>query len=150
MIVRNSTDPDESAKRIRDEIKRLVGKDVAVVITDTEWKLNKFGTVDIAIGSSGIQPISRGFGAKDLYGKPKFGGVDDLTDLVSASANLLFGQTDEAIPVAIIRGLKYEKSEKGIKSVTYPRKAIREALKMLTKENFKFKLLSKLFQLNGI
>jgi len=138
-------DPDESARRIREKIRELTGKETAVVIADTEWKLDKFGTVDIAIGSSGIQPVSRNFGAKDLYGKPKFGGVDDLTDLVSASANLLFGQTDEAIPVVIIRGLKYERSEKGVANVTYPMKAFREALRMLAWENIKFKLLSKLF-----
>ncbi|MEM3873115.1 MAG: coenzyme F420-0:L-glutamate ligase, partial [Nitrososphaeria archaeon] len=138
-------DPDESARKIREEIKKLTGKEIAVVIADTEWKLDKFGSIDIAIGSSGIQPVLRNFGAKDLYGKPKFGGIDDLTDLLSASANLLFGQTDEAIPVVIVRGLKYERSERGVKDVTYPRKALREALKMLTWENIKFKLLSKLF-----
>jgi len=134
--------PDESARRIREEIRKLTGKETAVVIADTEWKLDKFGTVDVAIGSSGIQPISRNFGSKDLYGKPKFGGVDDLTDLVSASANLLFGQTDEATPVAIIRGLKYEKSEKGVEDAAYPRKAYRDAIRMFVLENIKFKLLS--------
>jgi len=138
-------DPDESARRIRGDIRKLTGKETAVVITDTEWKLDKFGTVDIAIGCSGIQPISRNFGGKDLYGKPKFGGVDDLTDLVSASANLLFGQTDEATPIAIIRGLKYEKSEEGVIDVIYPREIFEKALRMLTWENIKFKLISKLF-----
>jgi len=46
-----------------------------------------------------------------LYGKPKFGGVDNFVDLVSAAANMVFGQTGEATPIAIIRGLCYEKSE---------------------------------------
>jgi F420-0:gamma-glutamyl ligase len=40
----------------------------------------------------------------------KFGGVDNLADLASAAANLLIGQIGEATPIAIIRGLKYEKS----------------------------------------
>ncbi len=138
-------DPDESAKRIREEIRRLQGKEIAVVITDTELKFDKFGTQDIALGASGIRPISGKFGSEDLYGKPKFGGIDDLTNLVSASANLLFGQTNEAIPVVVIRGMEYEKSEKGIKDVLYPRKAFREVLRMLIWENIKFKLISKLF-----
>jgi len=134
--------PDESARRIREGVKKLTGKEVAIVITDTEWKIDKFESIDIAIGSSGIEPVSRGFGAKDLYGKPKFGGVDSLVDLISAAANLLFGQTSEAIPVVIIRGLKYERSEKGVKDVIYPRKAFRGALRMLIWENILFKLLS--------
>lgn len=136
--------PDGSARRIRNGVRRITGKDVAVIITDTEWKLDKFGSMDIAIGSSGIQPISRNFGAKDLYGKPKFGGVDDFTDLLSASANLLFGQTDEAMPVVIIRGFKYEKSEKGIAEVVYPEKVLRKTLLLLAWENIKFKIISKL------
>jgi len=140
-------DPDESARRIREEIKKLTGKNTAVVIADTEWKLDKFGTTDIAIGSSGIQPVSRNFGSKDLYGKPKFGGVDDLTNLVSAAANLLYGQTNESIPIVIIRGLKYEKSEKGIKDVTYSWKALREGLRLTIWESIRFKLLSMLLAL---
>ncbi|MEM1565547.1 MAG: coenzyme F420-0:L-glutamate ligase [Candidatus Bathyarchaeia archaeon] len=137
-------DPDESAKNIRMEIKKLTGKEVAVVIADTEWKLDKFGSVDVAVGSSGIQPVKKGFGGKDLYGKPKFGGVDNLVDLVSAAANMVFGQTSEATPVAIIRGLRYEKSEKGVKDIVYSRKVLREALKAVIWESVKFKLVSKL------
>ncbi|NHV97040.1 MAG: F420-dependent oxidoreductase [Thaumarchaeota archaeon] len=140
-------DPDESARRIREGIRRLTGRDVAVVISDTEWKLDKFGTIDIAIGCSGIQPVSRNFGGRDLYGKAKFGGVDDLTDLVSAAANLLFGQTDEATPIAIIRGLRYEKGEEGVKGVIYPREAARKALRTIIWENIKFKIFSKLLKL---
>ncbi|MEM0095157.1 MAG: coenzyme F420-0:L-glutamate ligase [Candidatus Bathyarchaeia archaeon] len=137
-------DPDESAKAIRSGVKRLTGKDVAVVIADTEWKLDKFGSVDIAIGCCGINPVKRGFGGRDLYGKPKFGGVDNLADLVSAAANMVLGQTGEATPVAIIRGLRYEKSEKGIKDITYSREVFRETLKAAVWEGVKFKLVSKL------
>ena len=140
-------DPDESAKRIRKSIRALRGKDVAVVISDTEWKLDKFGTIDIAIGCSGIQPISRNFGGKDLYGKPKFGGVDDITDLVAAAANLSFGQTDESIQIAIIRGLRYEKSEEGVKDVIYLREAVRKALGMIIWESIKFNVVSKILRL---
>lgn len=138
--------PDRSAKKIRDRIRELTGKNVAIVISDTEWKLDKFGTVDIAIGSSGVLPVSRNFGGNDLYSKPKFGGVDDLTDLISASANLLFGQTGEATPVVILRGLKYEKSEKGVGDVTYSSELLREALRMSAWETIKFKLISKLLR----
>lgn len=138
-------DPDESAKAIRMGIKGLTGREVAVVIADTEWKLDKFGSVDVAIGAYGIQPVKSGFGGRDLYGKPKFGGVDNITDLVSAAANMVFGQTGEATPVAIIRGLHYKKSEKGVKDTAYSRKVYREAIKAVIWESVKFKLLSNLF-----
>jgi len=135
--------PDKSAKRIREGIRSSTSKDTAVVITDTEWKLDIFGTVDIALGCSGIQPLSRNFGEKDLYGKPKFGGVDNLADLFAASANLLFGQTTSATPIVIIRDLKYERSEKGVGDIVYPHKIFRKGLRILAWETIKFKLISK-------
>ncbi|MEM4354627.1 MAG: coenzyme F420-0:L-glutamate ligase [Candidatus Caldarchaeum sp.] len=140
-------DQDVSAKRLREGIKELGGKDIDVVIADTEWKLDKFGTVDIAVGCSAIQPVSKGFGARDLYGNPKFGGVDDLSDLVSAAANLLFGQADEAIPIAIVRGLDYERSKVRIRNVVYPASMLGKAVRTLVWESLKFKLLSKLWML---
>lgn len=112
-------DPDVSADRIRRRIKEWTGKEVGVVIVDTEWKIDRFGSVDVAIGSSGIEVVTKKFGSVDLYGKPKFGGVDIIPDLVAASANLLFGQTDEAVPIVIIKGIKFKKSEKGIKDIVY-------------------------------
>lgn len=102
-------DPDRAAKEIREEIQKLCGKQVAVILADTE--MIPFGTMDFAVGSSGIEPISKMFGKKDLFGKPKFGGID-LTayELTSASA-LLFGQTGAGIPAVVIRGYEYEINE---------------------------------------
>jgi len=137
-------DPDKSAKEIRRRINELTGIDVAVVITDTEWKLDKFGSVDVAIGSSGILPITKKFASGDRYGKPKFGGIDDITNLVSAAANLVFGQTAENVPIAIIRGLKYEKSEQGVKEFLFDLRIIRYGLVSSILETIKFRILEKI------
>lgn len=67
-------DPDAEARKVREQIQKLSGKRVAVILADTE--MIPFGTIDVAVGSSGIEPISKKFGQKDLFGKPKFGGVD--------------------------------------------------------------------------
>jgi coenzyme F420-0:L-glutamate ligase/coenzyme F420-1:gamma-L-glutamate ligase len=103
------TDPDQAAKDIRMDLQKITGKKLAVILADTE--MIPFGTMDFAIGSSGIDPVSKQFGQKDIFGKPKFGGID-LTahELCSASA-LVFGQTGAAIPVAVIRGYAYEINE---------------------------------------
>lgn len=136
--------PDESARRIKERIRELTDKDVAVIIADTEVKIDKFGTMDIAIGSSGIQPVSREFASPDLYGKPKFGGVDDMTDLCTASANLLFGQTSAGSPVAIIRGLTYERSQKGIRDAAPTGNIIYDAIGATIWQTVKFRFMSKL------
>lgn len=101
--------PDDEARKIREQIQKLSGKQVAVILADTE--MIPFGTMDFAVGSSGIEPVSKMFGDKDLFGKPKFGGIDLVVfELTSASA-LLFGQTGAGIPAAVIRGYEYEINE---------------------------------------
>jgi coenzyme F420-0:L-glutamate ligase/coenzyme F420-1:gamma-L-glutamate ligase len=102
-------DPDAEAKKIRDQIQKLSGKKVAVILADTE--MLPFGTMDFAIGSSGIEPVSKFFGQNDLYGKPKFGGIDLVVHELTAASTLVFGQTAGGIAAAIIRGYEYKFNE---------------------------------------
>jgi len=109
-------DFDAEARELREAIRGITGKDVAVVISDTEFAPagGRVGSIDIAVGSSGIHPVDRRFGGRDLYGRPKFGGVDLIADEACAAAALLMRQCDEGVPVVIIRGLEYERSEVGV------------------------------------
>lgn len=101
--------PDSQARIIRQKIQKLTAKQLAVILADTE--MLPFGTLDFAVGSSGIEPLSKKFGQKDLFGKPKFGGIDLVAHALTAASTLLFGQTGAAIPVAVIRGYHYEINE---------------------------------------
>lgn len=103
-------DPDGEAAKIRAEIREITGKNVSVILADTE--MIPYGTIDNAVGSSGINPCSIMFGQKDKFGKPKFGGVDLVGLEMTAASALLFGQTDSGIPVTIIRGYEYQFDEK--------------------------------------
>jgi coenzyme F420-0:L-glutamate ligase/coenzyme F420-1:gamma-L-glutamate ligase len=104
---------DEVARIIRDGIQKATGRRVAVVICDTEFFLG--GSLDFARGSWGIDPVDRCFGCRDLYGKPKYGGVDIVVHEICSAASLLFKQTAEGVPVAIVRGLKYGECECGLR-----------------------------------
>lgn len=109
-------DFDEEARRLRARLEEITGKRIAVVISDTEFNATgKAGTVDAAVGSSGITPVAKGFAAPDLYGRPKFGGIDSLVDEAASAAALLMGQAAEGVPAVILRGLTYERSEEGVK-----------------------------------
>ncbi len=102
--------PSGSASAIRAELARVCGADTAVVITDTEVSFTHlYGSMDIAIGFSGIQPVSRLFGSRDRFGREKFGGADVVVDELAASAALLMGQTSEGIPVVVVKNLSYER-----------------------------------------
>jgi coenzyme F420-0:L-glutamate ligase/coenzyme F420-1:gamma-L-glutamate ligase len=123
-------DPDGEARKIREQIQKLTGKKLAVILADTE--MIPFGTMDFAIGSSGIGPISRMFGQKDLHGRAKFGGIDLVAYELTAAATLVFGQTGAGIPAAIIRGYEYEINEtENISNTILPQASDTDAAKAI-------------------
>jgi len=113
-------DANESCRRIRQEIREKTGKTVAVIISDTDIRYQRFGSVDQAIGAWGIDTVANHFGEKDLYGKPKVGGVDAIADIVASSCSLVMGNTNLGIPVAIMRGLDYPAVDKGMYCIQVP------------------------------
>jgi len=103
--------PDRSAQRIRRDIKRLTGKDVAVIISDTHGRPLREGEINVAIGIAGIRPIRDRRGEKDLFGYVLRVKQTAIADELCSAAELVIGQANEGIPVAIIRGYPYPKSE---------------------------------------
>ncbi len=100
------TNPDASARRIRSRIRRLTGKEVGVIITDTHSRPFRLGQVEETIGIAGLKPHADYRGQRDLFGyQLKFKNVA-LADEVAGAAELVMGQGREAIPAAIVRGLK--------------------------------------------
>lgn len=106
-------DPDEEARRLAGEVRRITGLHVPVVITDTEYTLG-LGTQDVARGSYGIKPAAGKFGAPDRMGKPKFGGADLVTHELASAAALVMGQTAEGFPAVVVRGVPYEPFDGGM------------------------------------
>ena len=104
-------DPDASAREIREEIKRITGKDTAVIISDTHGRPLREGEINIAIGVAGIKPIRDRRGEKDLFGYTLRIKRTAIADELASAAELVIGQASEGIPVAIIRGYKYPRSE---------------------------------------
>jgi coenzyme F420-0:L-glutamate ligase/coenzyme F420-1:gamma-L-glutamate ligase len=125
---------DEVARIIRNGIQKTTGRRVAVVICDTEFFLG--GSLDFARGSWGIDPVDRCFGCRDLYEKPKYGGVDIVVHEICSAASLLFKQTAEGVPVAIVRGLKYRECECGLRDAL-PRVRIGKVIKEVIIESLR-------------
>jgi len=104
-------DPDVSAQKIRREIKRLTGCDVAVIVSDTHGRPFRMGEINVAIGVAGIKPIRDRRGEKDLFGYELRIKQTSIADELASAAELVIGQADEGIPVAIIRGYNYQVME---------------------------------------
>ena len=104
-------DPDESARRIREGVERLTGRRVAVIVSDTHGRPLREGEINVAIGVSGMKPIRDRRGERDLFGYVLRVKRTAVADEVASAAELVIGQADEGIPVAIVRGYEFERSE---------------------------------------
>jgi coenzyme F420-0:L-glutamate ligase/coenzyme F420-1:gamma-L-glutamate ligase len=100
-------DPDKSASRIRSGIRKICNRDVAVVITDTFGRPFRNGQINVAIGLAGMDPIKSYVGSSDMYGKELRVTEIAIADEVASAAELVMGKSDR-VPVAILRGYKFE------------------------------------------
>ena len=105
LIILPPKDPDESARRIRERIKELTGKNVGVIITDSNGRCFRKGVVGVAIGASGVRIFRDWIGKRDLYGNPLTKTVECVADEIAGFANLIMGEGDWGVPVVIFRGL---------------------------------------------
>lgn len=98
------SDADKSAFEIREFLEREFGQEIAVIITDTQGRAFRFGAIGTAIGCSGISPIWKRVGERDLYGRELETTEIATCDELAAAASLIMGQADEGLPVVLIRG----------------------------------------------
>jgi len=104
-------DANASAKRIKKEMATRSGCNVSVIISDTHGRPLRRGEINVAIGVAGIKPIRDRRGEKDLFGYVLRIKRTAIADELASAAELVIGQTNEGIPVAIIRGYNYQLSE---------------------------------------
>lgn len=112
-------DPDESARALREHIHDTLGKDVAVVITDSFGRPWRWGIVNVAIGVAGMEAIADYRGALDQWGREMVASVIAVADELAAAAELVMGKT-EACPVALVRGYSYPRGEGSASQLVMP------------------------------
>ncbi len=97
--------PDKSAEKCRNTIKKLTGKKVGIIISDTYSRPFRCGQVNFAIGIAGVNPFKDYRRTKDLFGQVLKVKNVAVVDEIAAAAELLMGQATEKSPVIILRGL---------------------------------------------
>ena len=97
-------DPDKSAESIGVEMTNLSGCSLGVLITDSANRPWRMGTVGVAIGASRVTVIDDRRGGFDLHGRELKITMINQADSIAAAATLVMGETDERVPVAIVRG----------------------------------------------
>jgi coenzyme F420-0:L-glutamate ligase/coenzyme F420-1:gamma-L-glutamate ligase len=109
-------DPDKTARALRRKINAEYGVNVAVIISDTFGRAWRKGQTNVAIGSSGIEPLSSYIGTTDSFGNDLMATEIAIIDELAAASELVMNKVDE-VPVAIIRGYSYNFSEKGVTEI---------------------------------
>jgi coenzyme F420-0:L-glutamate ligase/coenzyme F420-1:gamma-L-glutamate ligase len=112
-------DPDASARRLRDELQRVTGRRVAVVISDTLGRPWRNGQTDCAIGVAGLAPVRDARGTTDSHGHVLEVTEIAVADEIAAAAELVKGKSD-SVPVAVVRGLSYDDDGRGAGALIRP------------------------------
>ena len=115
-------DPDASASRLRDEIRRRLGVTVAVLITDTFGRPWRDGLTEICLGIAGMNPVLDLRGTTDLGGRELHHTVIAIADEIASAAGLLMEKAG-AIPAVVVRGYKFEPFEGSAKILIRPAEA---------------------------
>ena len=97
-------DADESARRVRREIREARGVAPAVVISDSFGRPWRLGQADVAIGCAGLAPLEDWRGRRDRFGRELTATAIATPDEAAAAADLARDKAS-GIPAVLIRGL---------------------------------------------
>jgi coenzyme F420-0:L-glutamate ligase/coenzyme F420-1:gamma-L-glutamate ligase len=97
-------DPDASAGRIRDGLRRLGHEPVGVIVADTFGRPWRLGQTDVALGVAGVPALRPEIGGGDRYGRPLDVTEPAVADEIAGAADLVRRKA-EGVPVVVVRGL---------------------------------------------
>ena len=106
-------DSDVSARGIRDRVRALTGRTVAVIVSDTFGRPWREGAHDVAIGVAGIEPLWDYRGEMDNDGRELHSTIIAVADELAAAAELVTNKLTR-MPAAVVRGYPYKPGESGI------------------------------------
>ncbi len=114
-------DPDASAARIRNSLRKDTGVEMGVLIIDSFGRPWRMGIVGTAIGLSGLPGVVDTRGIADLNGRPLRVTEIGLADELAAAASLVMGQAAEGTPIVLARGVPYARCEASARELLRPK-----------------------------
>jgi len=96
-------DPMHAAAEVRKEIKKITGKTVGVIITDTCGRSFRRGQTGHAIGWSGFSAIRDFRGDIDLFGHELKITEEAVVDEIAGFANFVMGESNNGVPAVLFR-----------------------------------------------
>ena len=114
--------PDRSAAKLRRELKKQAGIDIAVIVSDSFGRPWREGLTEVAIGVAGMRPLIDYRGRRDPHGYSLHATVDAVADELACAAGLVCGKL-ESTPACIIRGYLYRRGTGTGREMIRPAKA---------------------------
>ncbi len=99
-------DPDRSAAKLRRELKKELGIEIAVIVSDSFGRPWRVGLTEVALGVAGMRPLVDYRGRRDPHGYSLHTTVDAAADELACAAGLVCGKL-AGTPACIIRGYSY-------------------------------------------
>ena len=96
--------PDASAAALRAALEKRSGVAPQVIINDSMGRAWRNGTIGLAIGTAGLQPLNNQIGDVDMFGNVLEVTEPAVADELAAGASLVMGQAAQACPVVLARG----------------------------------------------
>lgn len=110
-------DADRSAQRLRRDLAGAFASAPMIVINDSVGRAWRNGTVGIAIGCAGFEPLYNQVGERDLFGNELEVTEAAVADQLAAAASLVQGESDEACPVVLARGARLRPGSGGARAL---------------------------------
>lgn len=114
-------DPDRSAGKLRTQIKKKLGVQIAVIVSDSFGRPWREGLTEVAIGVAGMRPLIDYRGRLDPFGYSLHATVDAVADELACAAGLVCGKL-AGTPACIIRGFAYRRGNGSGRELIRPAK----------------------------
>jgi len=114
-------DPDRSAARLRRELKKQLGIEIAVIVSDSFGRPWREGLTEVAIGVAGMRPLLDYRGRRDPHGYSLHATVEAIVDELACAAGLVCGKL-VGTPACIIRGYLYRRGNGSARELIRPAK----------------------------
>lgn len=105
--------PGEAATMVVESMEFRHGVRIGVVISDSRLMPTRRGTTGVAVAASGLEAVLDLRGKKDLFGNILKVTSQAIADDLCSAAQLVMGESDEASPFVLVRGLPNRMVRKG-------------------------------------
>ncbi|MHA1786444.1 MAG: coenzyme F420-0:L-glutamate ligase [Candidatus Helarchaeota archaeon] len=105
---------------LRKQIEELFNIQIGLIVADSRTQPLRRGVIGIAIAVSGFEPVESNIGKKDLFGNELKFTYRAIADDLATAAQIEMGESNESIPIVIIRGVKVRFCKKPTISMFMP------------------------------